>query len=402
MEYQLREGYPLKREEFDERMENAEKYLFSLGVGDPAEEVGRINAILYIAKMHYIQEKLGYKPHGMVIGAPDFTFQTSPPKFHASVPEGSKIIWGDGSYDLIFGDMEFDFCGMLVGAVENDPGLDGTLDIIHEMGKKNFEIDGKKIDLKNFSPGSHFLNVYEVENYEVLDLPKVVAVLHTAADEVRDPLLKFVRKRAEEMQTPFGVSYILQGDDAREYGKRCKYASDFSRRKRKLLFEEIFGSGKIIANHTHYDLTGPNEAIIGCDLVGKAGEVFVLTLSNSLPAYLVKGKMNISPEKIKEIVPSSGAVEEWVHEELRSANILPHGGGHKLNEVDSVAKVILYSDGKVIILRGKHNDGTSAYMDMYHIPRGYRSEAILDRVQSLKLGDHYATLKFMYGIKADF
>ena len=128
----------------------------------------------------------------------------------------------------------------------------------------------------------------------------------------------------------------------------------------------------------------------------------MLTLSNSLPAYLVKGKMNISPEKIKEIVLSSSAVEEWVHEELRNANILPHGGGHKLNEVDSVAKVILYSDGKVIILRGKHNDGTSAYMDMYHIPRGYRSEAILDRVQSLKLGDHYATLQFMYGIKADF
>lgn len=71
-------------------MRNAEKYLFSLGLNDPAEEVGRVNAILYLAKMHYIQEKLGYKPQPMFIGTPDFTFQTSPRKFHESVPEGGR------------------------------------------------------------------------------------------------------------------------------------------------------------------------------------------------------------------------------------------------------------------------------------------------------------------------
>ncbi len=399
MEYELRGGYSLKKEEFDGRMKNAEKYLFSLGMGDPAEEVGRINAILYIAKMHYIQEKLGYRPRGMFIGAPDFTFQTSPHKFYASVPEGGKIIWGDGSYDLIPGEMEFDFCGMLVGAVKNDPDLEGILDTLHKMKEKNLEIDGRKIGLRNFSPGSHFLNLYEVEN-QVLDLPKVVAVLHTSSDKMRDPLTNFVRERAEEMQTPFGKSFILQGDDAREYERRCKYASDFSRKKRKLLFEEIFGSNEIIANHNHYELTGPNEAIIGCNIISKEGEVFVATLSDSLSAYLVKGKMNISPEKIREIV--SGPIEGWAYEKLRRANILPHGGGHKLNEVDGVAKVILYPDGKVIIPKCGSKNGTSAYVDMKEISRSYRSEAILSRVRSLELGDHYAALRFIYGIKVDF
>ncbi len=402
MEYELRGDYPLKREEFDRRMKNAEKYLFSLGVDDPAEEVGRINAILYIAKVHYIQEKLGYQPRGMFIGAPDFTFQTSPHKFYVSVPEGGKIIWGDGPYDLIFGEMEFDFCGMLVGAVRDKPDLEEILDIIHEMNEKNLEIDGRKIGLRNFSTGSHFLNLYEVENHEVLGLPKVVAVLHTSSDEMRDPLINFVHERAKEMQTPFGKSYILQGDDTREYEKRCKYASEFSKRKRKLLFEEIFGSNEIIMNHNHYELTGPNEAIIGCNIIRKEGEVFVITLGDSLSAYLIKGKMNISSEKIKEIVPRPGAIEGWAYEELRKADIIPHGGGHKLNEVDSIAKVILYPDGKVIIPRCASKNGTSAYVDMKEISRGYRSGAILDRVRSLELGEPYATLRFIYGIKVDF
>ncbi|GAI80261.1 unnamed protein product, partial [marine sediment metagenome] len=87
---------------------------------------------------------------------------------------------------------------------------------------------------------------------------------------------------------------------------------------------------------------------------------------------------------------------------LRRANVLPHGGGHKLNEVDGVAKVVLYPDGKVIIPRCGSKDGTSAYADMKEIPRGYRSVAVLDRARSLELGDHFAILRFIHGIKVDF
>ncbi|MBA7602146.1 hypothetical protein ES703_09232 [subsurface metagenome] len=159
------------------------------------------------------------------------------------------------------------------------------------------------------------------------------------------------------------------------------------------------GGGEVIANHNHYELTSPNEAIIGCNIIREEGEVFVTTLGNSLSAYLVKGKMNISPEKIREI--ASEPIEGWAYEELRRANILPHGGGHKLNEVDGVAKVVLYPGGKVIIPKCGSKDGTSAYADMKEISRGYRSEAILDRVRSLELGDHFATLRFIYGVKVD-
>lgn len=400
MEYELRGRYPLRREELDKRIKNAERYLFSLGMNDPAEEIGKINATLFIAKMHYVQEKLGYEPRAMFIGAPDFTFQTSPHKFYESVPEGGKVIWGDGTYDLIPGEMEFDFCGMLVGAVKNDPDLEEILDTLHEMGRKDLEIDGKGIGLRNFSPGSHFLNLYEVENYETLNLPRIVAVLHTSLNEMRDSLINFVYERAEKMQTPFGKSYILQGADAREYKKRCRYASDFSKRKRKLLFEEIF-VGEVIANHNHYELIGPNEAIIGCNVIGKEGEIFVITLTDDISACLVKGRMNIFPEKIK-VVTGSRAIDGWAYERLRRANILPHGGGHKLDEMDGVAKVILYPRGKVIIPKCGSKRGTRAYVDMATIAHGYRSSDILDKVRSLELADYYATLRFICGIKVDF
>lgn len=402
MEYELRGDYPLKREEFNEKMRNAEKSLFSLGLGDASEEVGRINATLFLAKIHFIHEQLGYKPYGMFIGAPDFTFQTSYYKFHEVVPEGGKIIWGDGTYDFIPGEIRFDFCGMLVGAVENNPSLEEILDNLHKMKmeKEKYEVWGERIQSRNFGPGSHFLNIYEVEDHEALGLPRSVAVLHTSSNEMRDPLVHFTREKAEEIQTPFGRSYILQGGDAREYRKRCRYASDFSKEKRKLLFEEIFRSDEIIANHNHNELIGTNEAIIGCNIINEE-EVYSITLIDSFPAYLVKGKKNLSPEKIEEIGFTSRITERWMYDRLLNANILPHGGGHKLNEVDSVAKVILYPDAKVIIPICRTKTGTNAYEDMETISRSYRFEGTLERVESLELADHYATLRFKYGIKAD-
>jgi len=39
---------------------------------------------------------------------------------------------------------------------------------------------------------------------------------------------------------------------------------------------------------------------------------------------------------------------------------------------------------------------------MWNIPRDYRVEGILERVQSLGLADHYATLQLIYTIKVDF
>lgn len=273
MKYELR-GFPLKRKEFDERMSFAEKYLFSFGLKDAAEEIGRENAKLFIANIHSIQEKLGYKKRAIVVGAPDFTFQTSSNKFREGIPEGARFTWGDGTYDFLPADLELDFCGMLVGAVEDDLSLERILDTLCKMREKRYEIDNTEIERSFFWPGSHFLKLCEVKNYEALDLPKFVAVLHTSSNEMRNRLKNFVRERAEEMETPFGTTRVLRGSNAREYEKLCKYASNFSKRKRQLLFKEIF-DGKTIANHNHYELMGLNEAIIGCNVVDE-GEFSVI------------------------------------------------------------------------------------------------------------------------------
>lgn len=339
----------------------------------------------------------------MFIGAPDFTFQTSPYKFREVVPEGGKIIWGDGTYDLVPAEIEPDFCGLLVGGVEGGVNLEEVLDTLHGMGQKDScYVGGTKIGLRNFRQGSHFLNLYEVDNHKALDLPESVAVLHASSDEMRDPLSDFVRERAEEMRTPFGVSRVLRGSDAQEYQRRCRDSSDFANEKRKLLFEEIFGHGEMIANHNHYELSGPNGAVIGCETFNEEGEVFVITLIDGSPAYLVKGRKNLTPRKIEELGFDSRGIEGWTYDGLLNANIVPHGGGHKLIEVDGVAKVVLYPGAKVIVPRYRTKVGTTAYADMEMVFRSYRSDGILERVRALELADHYATLRFIYGIKVDF
>ena len=138
---------------------------------------------------------------------------------------------------------------MLVGAVENDLSLERIVNTLHEMRERRYEVDNIEIERSNFWSGSHFLKLYYVKNYKTLDLPKNVAVLHTSSNEMRNLLREFVREKAEEIKTLLGTTWILRGGDAREYEKRCKYSSEFSKRKRQLLFEEVF-DGETIANHT--------------------------------------------------------------------------------------------------------------------------------------------------------
>ncbi len=394
MKYEMRD-FPLKRKEFDEKMSFAEKNLFSLGLKGVAEEIGRENAKWFIANVHSIQEKLGYEKKAMVVGAPNFTFQTSSNKFRRGIPEGARFMWGDNTYDFVLADLEIDFCGMLIGSVEDDPSLERILNTLHKMREKRYEIDNIEIERSYFWPGSHFLKLYEVKSYKALDLPKNITVLHTSSNKMRNQLRDLVRERAEEIETPFGMTRILRGSDAREYKKCCKYASDFSKRKRQILFEEIF-DGQTIANHNHCDLMGLNEVIIGCDVVDE-GEVSVISLTDK--AYLVKGKKNLSSEKIEECF-GSRLIEKWAHDYLLNLNMVSHGGGHELPGLDRLEKVIFYLEGRVFVF--KCGSRTKAYEDMWNIPRDYRVEGILDRVQSLGLADHYATLQLIYTIKVDF
>ena len=394
MKYELR-SFPLKRKEFDEKMSFAEKNLFSLGLKDVSEEIGRENAKWFIANIHSIQEKLGYEKKVMVVGAPNFSFQTSSNKFRRGVPEGAWFMWGDNTNDFVPADFEIDFCGMLIGTVEEDLSLERILDTLHKMREKRYEIDNVEIERSYFWPGSHFLKLYDVKNYKALDLPKNVAVLHTSSNKMRNQLKDFVRERAKEIKTLFGITRILRGSDAREYEKYCKYASDFSKRKRQILFEEIF-DGETIANHNHCDLKGVNEAIIGCDVVDE-GEISVISLTDR--AYLVKGKKNLSSEKIEECF-GSRSIEEWVYNYLLNLNIVSHGGGNELPGIDYLEKVIFYPEGRIFVL--KCGSKTEAYEDMWNIPRDYRIEGILERVQSLGLANHYATLQLIYTIKVDF
>lgn len=382
------------------RIRNAEKYVFSLGAGDAAEEVGKVNATLFLAKIHFIQEQLGFNHHAMVVGAPDFTFQTSPHKFHTAVPEGALVLWGDGKYDFLPAETEVDFCGMLVGAVDYVP-LEEVLDRVYAMGKRGpYSIGGTRVDLKNFSPGNHFLNIYKVQDHNALDFPEYVAVLHTASDEMRDHILDFVRQRASRIHTPFGESHILSATDASEYTRLCKEGSNFSRQKRQLLFEEIFGHNYVISNENHYDLIGSNEAIIGCNTFEQSGALFVITTSDRSPAYLLKSKANLSREKIEENGFYSRRCEHWVYKKLLKANIIPHASGHRLVEATAIEKVILYPQSKVVIPR-YNNSQTTAYTDMNVIHRRFRFEEILERVLSLDLAERFATLEYVYGIKAD-
>ena len=71
-------------------------------------------------------------------------------------------------------------------------------------------------------------------------------------------------------------------------------------------------------------------------------------------------------------------------------------------KINGIERVLLYPNGEKIIVPRYGTEITRVYVDMANTPRSYRTQNILEKVQSLELGEHYATLQPTHGIKADF
>ncbi len=65
-----------------------------------------------------------------------------------------------------------------------------------------------------------------------------------------------------------------------------------------------------------------------------------------------------------------------------------------------VLKGFSYPNGEKVIVPGYGTEITRVYMA--NTPRSYRTQNILEKVQSLELGEYCATLQPTHGIKADF
>jgi len=397
----------MKREEI---LQNAKGYCFFIGLNDSGAELCRANTVYGIAAIHYIQHQLGMSPNATFIASPDMTITRNTNRWKSGFGYGGKISWGEGEDELIILNTKPNACGMLAGGLDKLPDIEVLIRKIHKMETSKIQIDG--VTLKwDFYKGNHFIDIFEVEPVAKFDinLPPYAFVIHGSADEFRGDnksgfgiyydKSKQLYNMAERIKTPFGTFNILTGNDAKKYFEKYNYVEDFAKKKRIMGAELLFEEFTEISNEMHQGLINMNEIVLGCHYLRNLNTLFSITLRGDLPAYLVKGNPNLSPQSIELLGFEKRAKRLGVYDRLINANIIPHGGGYVFPDILTVNKVIEVERKRYFEVEMQNDRGKKIISEVRELAYEYRGRNVVLRALEIGIIDIVAKLIPQYVLK---
>jgi len=394
----------------DDLLAHAEDHIFSTGLRDGATQLCRANMKYGLAKIHWTQKRLGLKPDATFISTPDMTITRNAARWQSGFGYGGKISLGDGDNELVILDVKPNTCGMLVGGLDYLPDISELVHKLEKMKDRKDQIDG--IDIQwDFHLSNHFIDLFWLKPLSEIEFPKYVFIIHSSARELMgDNRMGFglyydrsqqLADMAEKLNTPFGPLYILTGSRAREYYEFQRYAEEFSKQKRILSAESLFGEFQPISNEVHQRLANMNEILLGCHLLSEKDPEIILplVLRADLPAYLVKGKPNLGDAEIESLGFTKRSQRLGVANRLKQANIIPHGAGYAFPNLLNVCQVFEHNDQRYFEIDLLNDRGKKVISNPREIPYLYRGREVVLKSLELNLCELVAKLVPRYVLK---
>ena len=388
----------------EDRLERARQHIFSTGPEDSGTRLCMANMPYGLAKIHYAQEQLGYPADATFVGSPDMTITRNVSRWQSGFGYGGKVAWGEGDREFLVLDTKPNCCGMLVGGIDDLPDVARLIERMAEMTANPPELDGLPIEW-DFAKGNHFIDICVVDRLDPsVDLPPYTFVLHAAGNELRDasthgPGLYWdfsngLRKLATTFETPFGPLRVLEGEAARQYVDFYEYADSYTKRRRMLAAELLFGEFTLIANETHQGLVNPNEVILGCHHVDptQPEKLYPLMLRSDIPGYLIRGLPNFSDTTIEALGFEGRARDLGVLHRLQNANLLPHGAGYILPHILHVTRVLERAGMRYFECDTVSDHGREIISHPRDVPHDYRGRSVVLSTVELGLGQIVAKL----------
>ncbi|MFH1789185.1 MAG: hypothetical protein ABH834_07375 [Candidatus Altiarchaeota archaeon] len=386
----------------DNALKNAENHIFSTGLSDAGSVLARANMKYGLAKIHALQSGFGIKSDATFISAPDESPNKNKTAWTNGISKGGKLAWGPGNEKLILLDARPAVCGMLVGGLDKLPETKELTKKVHSLKDEKLELDGIPLQW-DFGKGNHFIDVFSVRNLNGMDLPEYAFIIHASAPELNgdNPLgfgLQYDKSTllSDMMcveETPYGNAHVLYDGEATEYMGFHDYAEDFAKRRRKMVGEMLFGEFTELSNPTHQKLLNMNEMVLGVyDTEDEGEDVFPITLRADLPAYLVKGRRSFTRKMIDGLGFGDRAKDLGVYNNLKSANIIPHGGGMNILGVTDVTGVFEVGGVRYFNLNSRRSIGEYYISDVQNLPFAYRDTRVVEKAVELGMCEIEAEL----------
>lgn len=390
------------------RLRRADEHIFSTGLPDSGSRLGLANMRYGLAKIHWVQEQLGRPANATFVSAPDLTVTRNTNRWRSGFGYGGSLTWGDGSLDLMILDLKPNACGMMVGGLEYLPDKLELLERVHELTHEPVEIDGITIRW-DLGKSNHFIDLFHVEALADVNLPRYVFIMHFAGSELRGdsphgPGLYWdysskLQTRMEAHETPYGPLRVLTGDDAYAYFEFYRYVDAFVQKRRLYAADRIFDDYTLINNDAHQGLTHANQILLGCYRFADTERIYPIGLRPDLPAYLMRGRPNLSPETIENLGFEKRAQRLGVYEQLTTANLLPHGGGYVFPHILDVTDVHEIDGERYFEVDLSTGPASQVIAGVRDLPYEYRGRKVVLRTVELRMAELVARLTPVYVLK---
>ncbi len=388
------------------------KRIFSFGPRDLASALAYENMRYGLGKIMYALDDYGVS----CVFGPDATITRNVERWESGFGYGAVIKWpGKG---VFFPEIKPNACGMLLAKIDELPPREDMIRRMSEVMDSELFLDGVRVR-PDFGHGNHFFEFYSVleSSPDVEeDIPKdgFYVLLHGSAPEKKDAFYGAVES-VERVLTPMGEIAVLEGASGREYYRSWVGLEDFSRRRREFILKEVLGNYKVVSNTTHQGLSSENEIRLGCyNSVEKA--LFPVAMRWDIPVYVFRGKPNLSEEVISRVGFHERAEETGLLDRLEGTNILPHGGGYKVDlEYTKISVVnggrcnhFVLSGAKpassVSEMMGNSKRGVSSFGEMVimnprELPYDYRGLSVIEKTMEYELGTPVAKLQPLMTLK---
>lgn len=389
-------------------LQRAGEYIFSTGLNDGASCLGIANMQYGLAKIHWVQRELGIPANATFISAPDLTVTRNTSRWRGGFGYGGSLTWGDGNLDLMILDSKPNACGMIVGLLDHLPDKAELLRRVHVLNQEYVEIDDVPIEW-DLGKSNHYIDLFRVEPVAAEEFAPYAFMMHFAGGELRgetehgaglywdrSPTL---RSRMKAFDSPFGTVRVLIGDDARDYVEFYQWVDALVQKRRRYAADRLFDDYALLNNETHQGLTHANQIVLGCYHFTDAERLYPIGLRPDEPAYLVRGRPNLSPETIATLGYEERARRLGVYEQLTSANLLPHGGGYAFPHIRRVIDVHTLDGERYFELELHDSRGPQIVTGVRDIPYEYRGHAVVAQTIELGMADIAARLQPEYILK---
>jgi len=379
-------------------LNRAKEFYFSLGVDDGAASLCRANFNYGLAKLHFSQEKMGITPNATFISTPDETISRNATRWASGYGYGGKLTTGNSNDPIIFVDTKPNVCGMLVGGLQELPSPDEIIKNINKVINSEIYIDDIKIEW-DYKKSNHFIDVFKTKRAEDCHytFPPYMFIIHGSLPELRkksnDELglyydfSKVLMDMCEIIETPFGKTYCLQGENAKEYYQFYLKAKNLAARKRIMAAKLLFGDFQVISNPVHQGLMSYGEMLLGAQHISEdSRKIFPVALRSDLPSYLISALPNLTEDQIDNIGFENRAKRNGVLSHLQNFNVLPHGGGYTLPHINHVKKVLEIEKERFFVCEQENEDATMIFSDITATQFLYRGKKIIRRIEELNLG----------------